>query len=403
MGKGKRKGNHLALSDLRVLELGQLLAGPWAGTILAYFGADVIKVEPPGGDPIRSWRALDATGTSFWWRSLARNKRCITIDLRKSEGRELARRLALECDVLIENFRPGTMEQWGLGPEVFAHEKPDLVYARVSGYGQSGPYSSRPGYAAVAEAFGGLRHLTGMPGEPPLRANLSLGDTLAGLHTALGILVALHERGRSAKGQTVDAALYEAVFSVLESVVPEYSGAGIVRSPSGTTISGVVPSNLYSCREDRWVIIGANGDSVFRRLMHAIGRKDLADDPELADNPGRVRRAKQIDDAIAAFTRERSVGQVVDALVEAAVPCGPIYDAAAMRADPHFRARGLFEPVDMGETTLELPAIAPRLDRTPGSSRWAGPEAGAHSDEVLRDILGLRPSQVRDLRERQVI
>jgi crotonobetainyl-CoA:carnitine CoA-transferase CaiB-like acyl-CoA transferase len=391
------------LSDVRVLELGQLLAGPWAGAILAYFGADVIKVEPPEGDPIRTWRALDEDGTSFWWRSLARNKRCITLNLREAEGRDIARRLALRCDVLIENFRPGTMEKWGLGPEVFAREKPELVYARVSGYGQSGPYAARPGYAAVAEAIGGLRHLIGTPGEPPLRANLSLGDTLAGLHTALGILVALHERRTSGHGQTVDTALYEAVFSVLESVVPEHSGAGLVRSPSGTTISGVVPSNLYPCRDGRWVIIGANGDSVFRRLAHAIGHPELAQDPELTHNPGRVRHAARIDEAIASYTRTRSVGQVVDALVEAEVPCGPIYDAAQMRADPHFVARNLFEPVQVGEIMTEVPAIAPRLERTPGATRWGGPELGTHTIEVLRDTLGLRPREVRALRERGVL
>jgi crotonobetainyl-CoA:carnitine CoA-transferase CaiB-like acyl-CoA transferase len=394
---------HSALRGVRVLELGQLLAGPWAGTILAYFGAEVIKVEPPSGDPIRTWRALDETGTSYWWRSIARNKRCITLDLREEEGRAIAKRLALASDVLIENFRPGTMEKWGLGPDVLRAVHPGLVYARVSGYGQSGPYASRPGYAAVAEAIGGLRHVTGQPGEPPVRANLSLGDTLAGLHCAIGILVSLFERRESGRGQTVDAALYEAVFSVLESVVPEHSGAGIVRGPSGTTIGGVVPSNLYPCQGERWVVIGANGASLFRRLAFAIERPDLAADPELEDNPGRVRHAARIDAAISAWTRQRTVGQVIDALDAAAVPCGPIYDAADMRADPHFVARELFEPAvtDSGRE-LELPAIAPKLDRTPGGTRWAGASLGRDTQAVLAE-LGLTPDEVDSLRARGIV
>ena len=301
------------LAGVRVLELGQLLAGPWAGALLAYFGAEVIKVEPPEGDPIRTWRGLDEGGTSYWWRSVARNKRCITLNLREPRGRELARRLALEHDVLIENFRPGTMERWGLGPDVLRREKPALIYARVSGYGQSGPYASRPGYAAVAEAIGGLRHLTGVPGDPPVRANLSLGDTLAGLHAALGVLVALHARGASGEGQTIDIALFEAVFSVLESVVPEHAATGVARGPSGATLEGIVPSNLYPCRGGRWVVIGANGESLFARLMRAIGRPELAADPSLASNPGRGRARSRIDAAIAAWTSERTPGQVVDA------------------------------------------------------------------------------------------
>jgi crotonobetainyl-CoA:carnitine CoA-transferase CaiB-like acyl-CoA transferase len=391
------------LEGVRVLELGQLLAGPWAGAILAYFGADVIKVEPPEGDPLRGWRVLDETGTSYWWRSLARNKRCIALDLRAPEGRAIAKRLALRCDVLIENFRPGTMEKWDLGPEVFAREKPELVYARVSGYGQSGPYAARPGYAAIAEAFGGLRAITGFADQTPVRANISLGDTLAGLHAALGIAMALFDRNKSGLGQSIDVALYEAVFSVLEGVVPEYSGAGVVRAPSGATISGVVPSNLYPCKGGRAVIIGANGESVFRRLMVAIGRGDLAQDPELASNAGRVRHSARIDSAIASWTSERTPGEAIDALCDAGVPVGPIYDAADMRRDPHFRARDLFEPVIVNGTTIDLPAIAPKLERTPGHTRWAGPEKAAHTDEILNDVLGMSPDEVAALRGRSVV
>lgn len=392
------------LAGLRVLELGQLLAGPWAGALLAYFGAEVVKVEPPGGDPIRRWRALDEGGTSYWWRSLARNKRCITLNLREPEGRRLARALAMNSDVLLENFRPGTMERWGLGPEVFEREHPRLVYARVSGYGQTGPYRERPGYASVAEAVGGLRFLTGHPGEPPVRANLSLGDTLAGLHAALGVLLALRARDAAdGRGQTVDVALTEAVFSMLEGVVPEHSGAGLVRQPAGTTITGIVPSNLYPCRGGRHVIIGANGDSVFRRLMTAIGRDDLAEDPRLSDNPGRVAHRDEVDAAIAGWTERHTVGEVVDAMVEAAVPCGPILDAAGMRADPHFAARGLYERVEVDDRTLEVPAIAPQLGRTPGRTRWAGRDVGADTEEVLQELLGLDPAETRALRAQGVL
>ncbi|MCB9594445.1 MAG: CoA transferase [Sandaracinaceae bacterium] len=389
------------LSGVFVLELGQLLAGPWAGALLGYLGADVVKVEPPDGDPIRTWRTLDPSGTSYWWRTIARNKRCITIDLRQPEGRDLAKALARRADVLIENFRPGTMERWGLGPEVFATLKPDLVYARVSGYGQTGPYRDRPGYAAVAEAVGGLRHLTGEPGRPRVRSNVSLGDTLAGLHAALGILAALYERDASGsgRGQVVDTALYEAVFSVLEGVVSEHAGAGHVRQPSGGTVTGIVPSNAYPCKGGHEVMIGANGTSLYTRLMEAIGRHDLAVDPGLADNPGRVARAAEVDAAIGAWTAQRTVGEVVDALVAVSIPCGPVYDAADMAADPHFRARELFEAVD----GVVLPAIAPKLSRTPGRTRWAGRALGADTDAVLAELLDLDPAAIEALRARGVI
>ncbi|MEM9557149.1 MAG: CoA transferase [Acidobacteriota bacterium] len=405
--------SHGPLAGVRVLELGQLVAGPFAGTLLAYFGAEVIKVEPPGGDPIRGWREIDDSGTSLWWYSLGRNKRCITLDLRTEEGRDLARRLADRVDVLIENFRPGTMERWGLGPEVLRSTNPGLIYSRVSGYGQDGPYAARPGYASVGEAVGGLRHVTGFPDGPPVRSNLSLGDTLAALHATLGILLALYHRDRrpagasqsanDGRGQVVDTAIYEAVFNMLEAVVPEYDRRGAVRGPSGSTISGVVPTNSYPTRDRKWVVIGANGESVYRRLMYAAGRGDLADDPRLADNQGRVRHQEELDAAIADWTRGLELDEVLSALDEARVPAGPIHSVADMFTDPHFQARGLFETVEAGGRDLRVGAIVPKLSDTPGATTWAGPALGADTRAVLRELLDLDGSTLDGLADRGVI
>ncbi|MBW2461932.1 MAG: CoA transferase [Deltaproteobacteria bacterium] len=378
------------LDGIRVLEVGQLLAGPFAGTYLGYFGADVVKVEPPSGDPIRSWRLLDDDGTSLWWRSLARNKRSIALDLRTADGRDEFHRLVGAADVLIENFRPGRMEEWGLGPDVLLREDPRLVYARISGFGQTGPYRERPGYAAVCEAMGGLRHLIGHPDTAPVRANLSLGDTLGGLHAALGILLALRHRDQTGQGQVVDVALTEAVFNVLESVVPEHDRFGVSRPPSGTTVTGIVPSNAYPCTGGRWVVIGANGDSIFRRLMATIGRDDLADDPSLAGNPGRVARASELDGAISDWTATRSAEEVSRILEAVAVPVGRIYDAAELRADPHFEARGLFEKIEVRGKPLTVGALAPRLELTPGRTVSAGPDLDADRISILGDWLPSR-------------
>lgn len=392
------------LSGLRVLELGQILAGPFAGAMLAYFGADVVKVEAPGsGDPIRGWRMLDDDGTSLWWRSLGRNKRCVTLDLGASEGQALARRLAARADVLIENFRPGTMERWGLGPERLCAENPGLVFTRISGFGQSGPYAARPGYASVCEAFGGLRHLTGNPGELPVRANLSLGDSLAGLHALVGILLALEARRRSGRGQVVDASIFESVFNILESVVPEFDRAGAVRGPSGPTVSGIVPSNAYPTADGGRVVVGANNSANFRRLMTVVGRADLAADPELEGNPGRVRRQGEIDSAIARWTSSLAAAAVVEQLVAASVPVSTIYTVADMFADPHYRARGLFESVEAAGRELTLPAMLPRLAATPGGTEWAGPELGAHNADVFCGELGLTATELSNLRARGVV
>jgi crotonobetainyl-CoA:carnitine CoA-transferase CaiB-like acyl-CoA transferase len=395
-GAGRRP-----LDGVRVLELGQILAGPFAGEILAAFGAEVWKVESPrGGDPIRGWRALDPDdGTSLWWRSLGRNKRSVAIDLAEPRGQELARRLAAKADVLIENFKPGTLERWGLDPERLRETNPALVVARVSGFGQSGPYAERPGYAAVCEAFGGLRHLTGEPGRPTVRANLSLGDSLAGLHAALGILLALRARDADPerRGQLVDVAIFESVFAVLESTVAEFVRLGTVRAPSGTTISGVVPSNLYPSKGGAPVVIGANNAANFQRLMRAVGRDDLADEPALAANAARVARQGEIDAAIAAWTSNLEADEIVARLAAASVPASTVYSVADMAADPHYAARGLFEEVAGDDRSFTLPAIGPKLSETPARTDWPGRALGADTRAVLREQLALSDATIDQL------
>ncbi|HAD62655.1 MAG TPA: carnitine dehydratase [Alcanivorax sp.] len=388
----------LPLAGVKVVELGQLLAGPFAGTLLAYFGAEVIKVEPPGGDPIRGWRTLDDTGTSFWWRSLGRNKRSVTLDLKSDAGRELAARLIDDSDVLIENFRPGTLENWGLGPERFKESNPGLIYTRISGYGQDGPYADKPGYASVCEGIGGLRYVNGFPGERPVRPNLSLGDTVAGLHAALGIALALLERHSSKQGQVVDVALFESVFNLLEAVIPEFDGAGEIRQPAGSTVTGIVPTNTYRCADGKYVIIGGNGDSIFKRLMTTAERPDLAEDPRLAKNPGRVENEAEIDGAIEAWCATLPSPEVLAKLEANRVPCGPIYSAADMMADPHFQARGLFQQVEINGAPLKIPAIMPRLGGTPGGTRWPGGDAGGDTESVARGELGLSEEEFQRLK-----
>ncbi len=393
------------LDGYRVLEMGQLLAGPFAASILGYFGAEVIKIEPPGaGDPIRTWRVMK-DGVSLWWHSLGRNKKSVTLDLRTPRGRAMARELALKSDVLIENFRPGTLEKWGLGPTDLWEKNPGLIYGRISGYGQDGPYASKPGFASVCEGVGGFRYVNGFPGDAPVRPNLSIGDTLAGIHCVLGVLLACIQRSRDPekRGQVIDAALYESVFNLMEGVVPEYSGAGIVREPSGSTLTGIVPTNTYRCKDGKFVIIGGNGDSIYKRLMQAIGRPELGDDARMADNAGRVLHEKELDQAIGTWTASLAAAQVLAILGDAEVPSGPIYSVADMLADPHFNARGLFEEVKVNGETLKIPAMMPFLSTTPGRTDWPGPTVGEHNAEVLGSLLGYGPDELKALSRDGVI
>ncbi|TQV79502.1 CoA transferase [Exilibacterium tricleocarpae] len=393
------------LDGVRVIELGQLLAGPFAGALLAYFGAEVIKVEPPGGgDPIRGWRELD-NGTSLWWRSLGRNKKSVTIDLREPAGRELVKQLAAGADIVIENFRPGVVENWGLGPQDLKAINRKLVYARISGYGQTGPYASRPGFASVCEGISGFRYVNGFPGQAPVRPNLSIGDTIAGIHAALGIALALLERNNNetGEGQVVDVALYEAMFNLLEAVVPEYDGAGVVREPSGTTVTGIVPTNTYRCNDDKYVVIGGNGDSIFQRLMRAAGHPQMAQDPRLATNPGRVQHEAEIDAALSAWCLSLPAEEVLQILEENRVPAGPIYTVEDMLEDPHFNARGLFEQVEIDGKPLKIPAILPKLSDTPGKTDWPGPAVGSHNREVLQEMLQLSDAQLQQLQAAGVV
>jgi formyl-CoA transferase len=393
-----------ALSGVRVLELGQLIAGPFAGFMLGGFGAEVIKVEPPeSGDPMRGWRMMHE-GTSLWWYSIARNKKSITLDLRKPRAHELLKRLIAKCDILIENFRPGRMEKWGLGYDELKKVNPGLIMVRVSGWGQSGPYASRPGFASVAESIGGLRHIVGDPDRPPVRTGISIGDSLAGLHAVIGALTALHHREQTGQGQVVDTAIYESVFNMMESTLPEFDFFGHVRDRSGAKLAGIVPTNTYRCRDGKYVIIGGNGDSIFQRLMRAAGRPDLADDPRLAKNPGRVQHEAEIDRAIEAWTSQHSYAEVHAALEQAEVPAGPIYSIADIANDPQYAARKMFERVTLpGGRELKIPAVVPKLSDTPGETRWIGPRLGAHNQEVFGDLLGLSERELHELREQGVV
>ncbi len=391
------------LAGLKVIELGQLIAGPFAAKTLADFGADVIKIEAPGaGDPLRKWRLLK-DGTSLWWQVQSRNKRSVALDLKQPEAQDIVRKLALDADVLIENFRPGAMEGWGLGPDELLKLNPRLIMLRISGYGQTGPYRDRPGFGVVAEAMSGLRHLTAEPGRVPVRVGVSIGDTLAALHGVIGVLLALQHRHTSGQGQVIDVALYEAVFNCMESLLPEYSAFGAVRGPAGSALPGIAPSNAYLCSDGGYALIAGNGDSIFKRLMKVICREDLAADPALADNAGRVARVAEIDVAIGLWTSTRTVDQVMTALDAAAVPAGRIYTVADIAADPHYQARGMLASVQMDDgSTLTVPGIVPKLSATPGQHRRNAPTLGQDTNAVLRE-LGLSPEQIQGLKDKGII
>ena len=377
-----------ALAGLRVLELGQLIAGPFAGKTLADFGADVIKIEPvEGGDPLRKWRLL-REGTSVWWEVQSRNKRSVALDLRAADGQAAVRALAAEADVLIENFKPGTLEAWGLGWDVLHALNPKLVMLRISGFGQTGPYRSKPGFGVLGEAMGGLRHLTGEPGRVPVRVGVSIGDTLAALHGVIGVLLALrHREVNGGEGQMIDVALYESVFNVMESLLPEYDAFGAVRGPAGSALPGIAPSNAYRCADDAWVLVAGNGDSIFRRLMVAIGRPDLAADPALAQNDGRVARVAEIDAAISTWTATQPIDEVIAALDAVGVPVGRSYTVADIAADPQYLAREMvLQSADADGRQLKVPGIVPKLTSTPGRLRTPAPRLGQHNDDVLRHV-----------------
>ena len=398
------KAQDKPLRGMRVIEMGQLIAGPFTGSVLGYFGAEVIKIEPLTGDPVRYWR-LTENNTSYWWHSVSRNKKSITLNLKTEEGRQIAKDLILKSDVLIENFKPGTLEKWGMSPEDLKKDNPGLITARISGYGQTGPRSHLPGYASVCEGYGGFRYVNGFPDRPPVRPNLSIGDTLAGLHAAMGVMLAYIQREKNpdGKGQVVDVAIYESVFNMMEAVVPEYSGSGAIREPSGSTITGIAPTNTYITSDNKHVIIGGNGDSIFKRLMNAIGKPDMANDPKLEKNQGRVDNEKEIDAAIEKWTKDHTSDEVLLIMDEASVPAGPIFSVKDMMKDEHYIARGMFQEVQANGRTLQIPAMLPILTETPGTTEWPGPALSEHTDEVLSELLGKDEKEITQLREDGVL
>ena len=390
------------LAGLRVVEMGTLIAGPYCGRLLAEFGAEVIKIETPGeGDPLRKWRQLHE-GNSLWWYAQARNKKSVTVNLKAPEGQAIVRDLAAKADIVVENFRPGTMEKWGLGYDALSAATPGLVMVRLSGFGQTGPYKDRPGFGAIGESMGGMRYITGYPDRAPVRVGISIGDSLAAMFGVIGALSALHHRATSGRGQVVDVALYEAVFAMMESMLPEYGMSGNVRERTGAALPGIVPSNTYQCKDGKYVVIGANADSIFKRMMKAIGRPDLADDPALADNAGRVKHTESLDRSIGQWTATVDLAEALAVLEEAEVPSGRIYSIADIAADLHFQARGMIERHKLGEKDLLLPGIVPRLSETPGATRWIGPKLGEHTDEVLRG-LGYDDARIGKLRASGVV
>ncbi|ADJ65155.1 CoA transferase [Herbaspirillum seropedicae] len=405
------------LAGIKVLELGTLIAGPFCSRMLAEFGADVIKVEAPGnGDPLRQWRVLK-DGTSLWWSVQARNKKSITLNMKDERAQEIARKLALEADVIIENYRPGVLEKWKLGYEDLKQLNPATIMVRLSGYGQTGPLRDLPGFGAIGESMGGIRYVSGHPDRPPVRIGISIGDSIAALHGVIGAMMALRHRdvtgGRwngkqgadcvAGQGQMVDVALYEAVFNMMESMVPEFDFAGVVRERTGGALPGIVPSNTYTTGEGMNIVIAGNGDAIFKRLMSAIGREDMANDPGLARNDGRVPRTEEIDAAIQQWCSTQTIETALATLQAADVPVGKIYSVKDMMNDAQFLARDMFEQHQFADgTPVKLPGITPKMSETPGQTKWLGPELGAHSDEILQS-LGYDEAHIKMLRDQGVV
>jgi crotonobetainyl-CoA:carnitine CoA-transferase CaiB-like acyl-CoA transferase len=372
---------------------------------LAGFGAEVIKIEKPKtGDPLRVWRKL-YKGTSLWWLSMGRNKKSITLDMTHPKGQEIAKRLAAKVDIVLENFKPGTMEKWGMGYEDLRAINPGVIMVRVSGWGQTGPYASRPGYANVAEAVGGLRYTSGYPDRPPVRTGTSIGDTLAALHAVIGALTAVYHRDvNGGTGQVVDVAIYESVFNMMESTLAEYDKLGYVRERTGAKLEGIVPTSSYPCKDGKYIIIGGNGDSIYKRLMHAVGRPDLAEDPRLAHNDGRVQHEETIDQAIEEWTLQHTYDDAYAQIVAAEVPCGPVYSIADIVQDEHYQARELFETVEIEPgDTVKIPSVLPKLSETPGGTDWIGPALGEHNEEIYREFLGMSENEIEELKQESVI
>jgi formyl-CoA transferase len=392
------------LSGIRVIELGQVIAGPFCGQLLGDYGAEVIKVEPPGtGDVLRQWGKSDGQGDSLWWSIAARNKRSITVDLRTPEGQQLVRDLVATADILVENFRPGTLERWGLGWEDLSAIRPELIMVRVSGYGQTGPYAKRAGYASIGEAMGGLRALTGYPDRPPIRIGISIGDTLTGMFGALGALAALESRRNTGRGQVIDAAIYESVLGVTESLVPEWQAAGHTRERTGPTLPGIAPSNVYPTRDGQ-LIIAANQDSVFRRLVDVMGRPELASDERFVNHQARGKNMAEIDAIIGEWAQQYDSAELQERLNAGGVPAGLVYQPKDMLDDPHFAARGSIATVkDDRRGELAMPAVVPKLSETPGEIRWTGQALGADTDAVLSEVLGLSAERIEELRAQGII
>ncbi|MCH1878822.1 CoA transferase [Alcaligenes ammonioxydans] len=392
------------LGGIRVLELGQLIAGPFAAKILGEFGADVIKIESPkGGDPLRKWRLLH-DGNSVWWEVQSRNKKSLALDLRQAACQDVVRALVKECDILIENFRPGALEEWGLGWEDLKAINPGLIMLRVSGYGQTGPYKDKPGFGVIGEAMGGLRHLSGEAGRPPVRVGVSIGDSLAALHGVIGIMMALRQREQNGGvGQYIDVALYEAVFNMMESLLPEYAAFGAIREPAGSSLPGITPSNAYVCKDGKYALIAGNGDSIFKRLMVAIGRADMADNPDYAHNDGRARSAGVIDAAIGHWASALELDKVLEILDQAGVPAGRVYDIADIAADPHYQARDMLLDSQLPDgTPLKVPGIVPKLSETPGGLYRPAPRLGQDTEDILNS-LGISAEQQADWQARGLI